>query len=306
VTRFFCGTLTPKCETFRRFGRGSAATAPIVTYSTPGTFPITLCINGGTAAPLCITKNITVIPSSAVPPINGPTTACQKPATYCVTAQAGVTYTWVIVPSTAGTIASTTATCATINWNGPAGVVVVTATNAQGCRAQRRLEVGACPTSPCCPNPAFRVDSASLVRVGPAWVFRPVISAPSARRVVVDIIRASTTRTGGVCPAVPAFAPVITAVRPTVAATPLVPMQAVPNSFEAIWQGTAVPLSGIAFPMDVQIPNLGANCADTVNLCVRYTVSDGECRTCERIECYSFRRNNIIVDPNVNTSTAVN
>lgn len=284
----------------------STATAPSVSYAIPGTYPITLCINGGSAAPLCVTHNITVIPGPTVPAINGPDSACQKPATYCVAAQAGVTYTWAITPATAGTIVSTTATCATINWNGPAGVVIVTATNAQGCRAQRHLEVRACPTSPCCPNPTFRVDSTSLVRIGPAWVFQPVISAPSARRVVVDIIRASTTRTGGVCPAVPAFAPVITAVRPTVAATPLVPMQTVPNSFEAIWQGTAVPLAGIRFPMDVQIPNLGPNCADTVNLCVKYTVSDGECRTCERIECYSFGRNNIIDDPTVSTSTAVN
>ena len=286
----------------------STAAAPTVSYSSPGTHPITLCINGGTAAPLCVTHNITVTPSPTVPAIIGPDTACQKPATYCVAAQAGVTYTWAIVPSTAGTIVSTTATCATINWNGPAAVVVVTATNAQGCRAQRRLEARACPTNPCCPNQTFRINSASLVtpRIGTALVFRPVISAPSARRVVVDIIRASTTRVSGTCPAVPAFAPVITAVHPTVAATPLAPTQPVPNSFEAIWQGSAVSLSSVAFPMVVQLPGLGLNCADTVNLCVKYTVTDGECRTCERIECYSFPRSNTIdINPNVTTTTSV-
>jgi hypothetical protein len=55
----------------------------------------------------------------------------------------------------------------------------------------------------------------------------------------------------------------------------------------------------------VQTPNLGPNCADIVNLCVKYTVSDGECRTRERIEGYSLRRSTIINDP-TNTSTAVN
>lgn len=286
----------------------STAASPTVTYPTPGTFAATLCINGGTAAPLCVTKNIIVHPRPPAPVITGPNTACQKPATYCVTPQPGITYSWAIVPPAAGTIVSTTATCATVNWNAPGGgVIVATATSAQGCKTSSRMEVKPCPVSPCCPQPSFTVTSARLVRVGPSWVFRPVISAPSARRVVIQIIRASTTNTVGACPSVPAFAPVVTAVGAASPAVPLTPGQTVPGSFDAFWQGNAaVALANVTFPMTVQVPNLGPACADTVNLCVKYTISDGECRTCERIECYSFRRSNIIDDPTVSTTTVVN
>lgn len=271
----------------------STAAAPAVTYANAGTFTTKLCINGATSGPLCVTKNIVVNPRPAVPTITGPTSACQKPTTYCVAAQPGVTFAWSIVPPTAGTITATTATCATVNWNASGGVIVVTATNVQGCKSTARLEA-TCPISPCCDNPPFKVISGSLVNVGGGWQFRPVISAPSARRVLIDIIRASTTKTSGTCASVPAFAPTVTAINPTIPATPLAPTVAIPGSFEGIWQGPPsppTPLANVTFPLTVQIPGLSLlTCSDTVNLCVKYTVTDGECRTCERIECYSFPR----------------
>jgi PKD repeat protein len=294
----FTNTSTGATSSSWTFTSGTPASStqtspPTVTYASAGTFPVTLCINGSTN---CVTKNVTVSPTPPTPVITGSASACQKKATYCVTAPvSGVIYTWSILPATAGTLSNTTGTCTTITWSSASGaVVVVTATNAQGCRAVSRITVAPCDThNTCCLHPVTKIVNATLPFVGGMgghYEFRPVITTTgSVKRVVIDILSASVQYPTASCGVSGSFPPSITQALPPNPLTTLTPSQPVPGSSEAIWFGSAT-LTNTTLPMIVTLPPHNSDCTDIVRLCVKYTVTDADCRTCEILECYEFRR----------------
>ncbi|MCU1228633.1 MAG: hypothetical protein JWO97_1517 [Acidobacteria bacterium] len=265
----------------------STAVSPSVVWAGAGSFPVKLCINGGTAAPLCITKTIIVNAAPAVPILTGPTTSCQNPATYCVTnPQAGVSYSWF---ATGGTVNPASGTCTTVNWTS-AGVIAVTATNKAGCKSSRRMEVAGCTThNPCCDKPQFKIDSWSMPLAGGNYVFTPVLTTVGpVKRVVIDVISADISYSSPACGTAHTFLPSISGLHPV---SGFGSWQPVANSTEAVWYAsTGVPLNLVAFPIDLALPPHSGACSDTVHFCVKYTVTNGECRTCEIVQCYTFTR----------------
>ena len=270
----------------------STATSPTVVFNSPGTFTVKLCVNGGTTSPLCITKTVIISPKPAVPIVSGPTTTCQNPGPYCVTnPQSGVTYTW---SATNGTPAPVTGTCTSIQWSSGSGIVAVTATNAAGCKVTKRFEVLPCnPHNPCCEVPSFKVVSWQVQLVSGNYVFTPVLSTSvPVKRVVVDLISANITYASSACGTPHTYPPGISAALSTVPPTtpPLNPWQPVINSSEAVWSSTtAVPLTNVGFPMNLILPPHGS-CNDTIHFCVKYSVTDANCRTCEIVQCYDYTR----------------
>jgi len=272
--------------------RQNTVPAPTTPWVNPGTFTVKLCVNGGTTSPLCITKTVIISPKPAVPIVSGPTTTCQNPGPYCVTnPQSGVTYTW---SATNGTPAPVTGTCTSIQWSSGSGIVAVTATNAAGCKVTKRFEVLPCnPHNPCCEVPSFKVVSWQVQLVSGNYVFTPVLSTSvPVKRVVVDLISANITYASSACGTPHTYPPGISAALSTVPPTtpPLNPWQPVINSSEAVWSSTtAVPLTNVGFPMNLILPPHGS-CNDTIHFCVKYSVTDANCRTCEIVQCYDYTR----------------
>ena len=56
-------------------------------------------------------------------------------------------------------------------------------------------------------------------------------------------------------------------------------------------------LNATPFQIDVALAPHSGVCDYTVHFCVKYTVTDAECRTCEIIECYDHTRK-AAIDPN--------
>ena len=282
----------------------STQTSPTgIVYPNPGTYQATLCINGGTAAPLCLTQNVTVNPVPPIPVITGPPVACQTPSSYCVTPVAGVTYAWSVLPPGAGTATPATGSCTNVLWTNPSnlGVVVVTATNQFGCKSVRRLEVPGCDThNTCCqacPKPTFNIPSWTMQYVsGNTYSFRPQITTTSQiKRVVIDIISADVSYTPASCGtprAIPMTITLVSAPAPPTTPQQMNGSQPVPNSTEAIWWNSnpVNQFNNVTFPMNVTLPPRPPNCSDKIRFCVKYTITDVDCRSCEIIRCYEFNR----------------
>jgi hypothetical protein len=242
--------------------------------------------------------NICLQPTVPVPVITGPPVSCQIPATYCVaTPTSGAIYSWSITPATAGTVTTATGLCTSVNWSSVSGGVIVVTASKQGCSSQANLTVFGCnPHNACCsacPQP-LNVVSSSMPFANGSYVLQPVLTTSSAvKRVEIDIISASISFGAPNCGSPGSFAPTITSIGPV---SGLTGSQPIPSSTEATWwTNSPVILSSATFPMTVTLP--APVCLDTIHFCLKYTVTDADCRTCEIIECYDFVRGEPVVPP---------
>lgn len=281
------------------FGDGSTSILqnPAHTYATAGTFTVKLCTNGTTN---CATKSITVSAAPPIPIIAGPDSSCGNPtATYSVKSGAGMSYSWTV---TNGTInGSSTGPSVNVTWNSSGvGTITVTVTNKAGCSSTARKEVIGCDVhlGACCKNFSAKTDLKSLTYAGGGvYNFTPLLSVSPAGgvvRVVANILSTSITYSSASCgTSGPVNASILSASN-VGNFTAVIPIS---GGDEAIWYGPGAPVSGIAFPMQIKIPPPPTgHCSDVVTICIKYTFTNKDCRSCEVIRCYVFKRGGPIKD----------
>lgn len=291
------------CATSWNWSFGSSAPNPAFTFTTAGTQTVTLCINSGAS---CVTKNVTVVAPPAAPFILGPSTACDKIATYTV-ANPGVSvgYLWTI---TGGTPATATGKTVTISWNavGPYKIKV-RAVNESGCFSETEIIIQPCnPPEGCCNfrteaklNDGYLADKGNGV-----YTFTPTLTATASNivEVTATIISASQTTSSSIIPAPSCGAggPLNSYVTGVSSTPPIgfnVGTLPVSYSREVEWHSSSSggsPINAAPFSFDIQFP-LGPvyPCNDSLRFCVKYTfkaIINGVCTTCERIECYTINR----------------
>lgn len=122
---------------------GSLAQNPSHTYSTGGTYTITLTVDGQTS-----TKTITVgVPTPVIAGDDCWDTNVPF-QNYSINPQPGVNYVWTVTGANPATIPNVPAI--DIDWQGMAGTVTITCTDpVTGCVASSTLNI----TQPCCPGP---------------------------------------------------------------------------------------------------------------------------------------------------------
>jgi len=276
------------------FGDSTTATQqnPTHTYTNPGTYNVTLSVNGGACT---VTHTVTVTAAPPAPIITGPTSTCGKTGTYCIPRMPGVTYTWSV---TNGTMTAPTITateiCIMVTWNATGnGMVTVKATGETCCSSIARLFVQACDDY-CCDdikgNAVLNKDPVSLG--GGLYTITPTLSASAnIVRVTATIISTSQAFTSGT--ACGAGGPVTSYLKPPLSiVTGFTSSLSVTNGGEEVWTSSSgVNISsGVTFPFNIQIPPPGA-CSDIIRFCVKYTFTDDKCHTCEIIRCYEVARN---------------
>lgn len=303
----FTNTSTSATTFAWSFTNGNPATSTQTNPSASfpaGSHPVKLCINGGTATPLCVTKTVTIKPKPPAPVINGPVTSCNAPATYCVSpVNPSLTYNWSV--SSPHTITgSSTGSCVQVTWSPPGqgGVVTVTATNKAGCSSLSRIEVKPCVTSlaECCQCNELSVKNETLS----GSTFSAVITASPMpmTRVAVDLISTTVTPFGPGCgTAGPRDSSI------NVAGSSLPPLanvsQPVTPGREILFGTTTpAPLVNAPLTLNLQLPPVAKPhfwCGDFLRFCLKYSFTGRDCKTCELIECYGpYRRGGfIITDP---------
>jgi PKD repeat protein len=270
---------------------------PTHIYTSAGTFPVTLCVNGTTN---CVTKPVTVNPKPPVPVINGPTNLCNGlTATYSVTPVPGATYAWTV---TNGTINGSSAlSSVNVTWNSTGGGVIgVTVTNSQGCSSSTRIQVFDCKVglNQCCDAMKLQVTTPAPVVNGNNASMTPTITTPNnAIRVAADIISTERTFSPASCGTNGPASSYISS-----ASSPPNFNFTIPVAFSrvAFWHATGGGVNlagGVAFPFNIQFPSLPSlqQCSDTLKFCVKYTVTTPQCRSCEIIRCYSITRSHIVI-----------
>lgn len=288
------------------FGDGTTSTVqnPTHLYASPGTYTVTLTINGGTS-----TKTATVVVNPLPPPavITGPTTTCESPATYCVNPSAGATQTWL---ATGGTVVPNTGACVIVNWTAgaPSHSLTVTSTNAAGCSRRTTLKVEeCCKSGTCCEGLNLDGTFNSFVNKGNSvyGVTQTLSASPGkVTRVRATVTSASVNANPPGCSTSGAANAYITGGASVSGFLP--PYLSVPFSREIVWDvsNVGVALSPTAFSFDLKLPPAPGSffCSDEVSFCVRYdfTVEQSvfggtTCRTCSISRCYGpFWRGNII------------
>jgi PKD repeat protein len=278
------------------FGDGSpngTQQNPTHTYASPGTYNVTLCINGMTN---CITKPVTVNPRPPVPVITGPSTYCGNlTGTYSVLATSGVSYSWNVTngiingPSTGNSVS--------VTWAGTGtGTISVTVTNQNRCSSKATLIVEGCNVyqGECCSHVHLTTGLQSLVDKGSGdYDFTATLSTSQSNiiRVTADLISSSLTYSAPSCGTA---GPVNGYVKSAPNVGNLIATVNVPKGHLVTWHGGPANLnSGTSFLMQIKFPPPPVNprCQDYLTFCVKYTFTDSECHTCEVIVCYGpFRR----------------
>jgi PKD repeat protein len=283
------------------FGDGGTSTLqnPTHPYFNAGTFPVKLCVNGTTN---CTIKNIVVNALPATPVITGPASSCgNQNATYSVPAVAGFTYSWT---ATNGTInGSSTGASVNVTWNATGvGVIAVTVTNQNGCSVTVRREVIGCDSHlPCCKDFFAKTDLKSLADAGNnIYNFTPMLSVnlPGPYvRVTADIIGANVTYSSPNCGKPGPITATIVGANPSNPGgfNGTIPIT---SGGEALWwSNSGANVNGVDFPMQIAVPPAPAgHCTQYVTICIKYTFTNKECKTCEVIRCYSFKRGGLIKD----------
>jgi PKD repeat protein len=271
---------------------------PTHTYSSAGTYNVTLCVNGMTN---CVTEQVTVNPKPPVPVINGPTDLCNGlTATYSVTPVSGATYAWTVSNGTIN--GPSTGSSVSVTWApSGGGSIGVTVTNSQGCSSSTKIQVFDCKVwlSQCCDTMHLNTTASAPVSIGGnVYTLAPTFSTPNnVIRVAADIISTEQTFSPASCgTSGPASSYISGASSPSNFAF----SQPVYLSRDGIWHSTVsggVSLAGgVAFPFNIQFPPMPTpqTCSDTLKFCVKYTVTTWNCRSCEIIRCYSITRDHII------------
>jgi len=254
-------------------------------------YNVTLCVNG-TAS--CITKPVTIPAAPPVPVISGPANLCNGlTATYSVPIVAGATYSWTV---TNGTInGSATGHSVHVTWNATGGgQITVVVTNAKGCSSRATLKVEDCSVwlDKCCVDMKVDAIAPPPQDLGNGvYALAPKVTAPgnTVIRVVADVISTQRTFFAATCgPNGPVSSVVVNA-----SAVSSFTPSFLSSSREVIWHsGPAVNLgAGLTFPFQIQFPPmLSPSCSETLDFCVKYTVTNAGCRSCEIIRCYSILR----------------
>jgi len=265
------------------------------TFPVPGTYPVQLCVNpacGGASA--CAQHLVTIIAGPAPFTVTGPVLASSNSANYCVTpAQTGATYSWSV--TNPATVAPASGACTTVTWNGiNGGLVTATATVAAGrtkCSLSAELTVEPDPSRDleCCRSTTLAVTGARLIPIGSSgdYQLQANLSASPGpfTRVTAEILSTiaiypTSSRCGQ---SGPAESHVLSALGlgSLAAALP------VPGSREVWWQGPPTALSNTPATIDLQLPSFGGTCPpDGLTVCMKYSFSSTDCKTCQHVECY--------------------
>lgn len=269
----------------------SSQQSPTHTYANAGTYNVTLCVNGTTS---CVTKPVTVTPAPPIPIISGPANLCGGlTASYSVPAVSGVTYAWSV---TNGTInGSATGHSVNVTWNASGGgQISVIATNARKCSSSASMTVLDCNVwlDKCCIDTKINVTTPNPQAMGnDVYALTPTLATPNnIVRVVADVISSDRTFFSATCGL---NGPVSSNIAGASAASTFNASFPVSSSREVIWHSTS-PVNlggGLAFPFQIQFPPLlSSSCSETLNFCVKYTLTSATCRSCEVIRCYSVVR----------------
>ncbi len=270
---------------------------PSHTYTTAGTFNVTLCVNGTTN---CVTKPITIKAAPPVPVITGPSSSCgNQNATYSVPAVPGVAYAWTVNNGTIN--GSSTGPSVNVTWNpNGGGSISVTVTNKGGCSSTARIVVTDCDLhqGECCHALQSKTDLQSFVHTGNGlynFTATLSVSMPNITRVTADIISSSVTYAPASCGKAGPVTSYMTGASNVGSFSAAIP---VTNGDLAIWWGPPTNVGGINFPMQIKFPPPpSGGCTDFLTFCVRYTFTDNKCKTCEVIRCYGpFKRSGKIID----------
>ncbi|HEX3529694.1 MAG TPA: PKD domain-containing protein [Thermoanaerobaculia bacterium] len=265
--------------------------SPTHTYANAGTYNVKLCVNGTTS---CVTKPVTVNPAPPVPVISGPANLCSGlTASYSVPAVNGVTYSWSVTNGTI--VGSSTGHSVNVTWNASGGgQISVVATNAQKCSSSASLKVLDCKVwlDPCCIDTKISVTAPNPQLVGnDVYALTPTLTSPGTFvRVAADVISTERTFFSATCGLNGAVSSQIGGASPVSTFLPSFPVS---SSREVIWHTTPVVSlsSGLQFPFQIQFPPmLSPSCSETLNFCVKYTLTNANCRSCEIIRCYSILR----------------
>jgi len=284
-------------------GNPAASTAqnPTSTFGA-GTHNVKLCINGGSQPPLCMTKTVVITPKPAPPVINGPVTACNAPATYCVNpVDPNVTsYNWTVSPPST-IVGSPTGSCVQVNWSPPGagGWVGVKATNKEGCSSSTRVEVKPCTSSlaECCQCNELSVKNEKLS--GSTFTASVTAAPMPITRVAVDLISTTVAPFGFGCgTAGPRDSSILTS------GSSLPPLanvgQPVTPGREILFgTNTPAPLVNAPLTLNLQLPGISGGfwCGDFLRFCLKYYFTGRDCKSCELIECYGpYKRGGIIID----------
>ena len=277
------------------FGDGTPSISqqsPNHTFANPGTYNVTLCVNGTTN---CVTKPVVISAAPPVPVITGPATSCGNlTATYSVPAVPGLSYSWTAVNGTIN--GSSTLNSVSVTWNpNSTGVISVTVTNKAGCSSTVRKEVIGCniPQGECCIDFKAKADLKSLIYNGSGnydLTATLSVNQSNVTRVVANVISTSLNYSSPACgTAGPVNGYVLGAGNVPGFAT-WIP---VANGHEVIWHGFRSNVSGIDFPIQLKLPPppTSPKCRDYLTICVKYTITYGNCKSCEVIRCYGpFKR----------------
>lgn len=252
-----------------------------------GVHDVTLCINSATA-PRCVTHPVRVEPPPAAPALTAQS-ACGPPGRYCLPPFAGVTYTW---SGTNAQIATIDAQCVRVAATGTPATLTATATTALGCASSTTIALEGCPASSCCADPPFRI------------VDRKVVSSPYTaedlgleitldvtapyRAVTMTLVSADFRYDANTCIGSGATQAYFKDPRPLFG-TEASPGPPFPRELTWLYGGpqTRLPLAATitAVPQDT-----AGGCYNEIDLCLKFTVVLADDTLCERVVCYTLRR----------------
>ena len=251
-----------------------------------GQHDVRLCINSSTT-PVCVTRSVRVEPGPPAPALTAQS-ACGPPVRYCLPPLAGVTYTW---SGTNVQIATLDAQCVRVAAIDAPATLTATATSALGCSTSTTVALERCPVSSCCPDPPFRV------------VDRKVIASPSTddlgleitldidqpyRAVSMTLVSADFQFDPGTCPGSGPTQAYFKDPQPLFGTAPQT-VSAFPREITWLHDGpeTILPLTATITAVP---PDTAGGCNNEVQLCFKFTVVLADGNPCERIVCYTLRR----------------
>lgn len=217
--------------------------------------------------------------------ISGPDHACQSPAQYCATGvPAGSALSWSV---TGGAFTSAGPNCIKVTWNvnGPYSIAV-TITQPNGCRTTITRTIGPCLV--CCEATLKAIPGTITATSTPGhYTVNTALTAPGLIQRVSASIVSTTQNAPASCPSGPISSYIASAptVGPFVSFLP-------PFWREVKWTTSpaGAPVSNMNFPFEIVVPPLIGDCYDGITFCVRWELTDSNCRVCEITTCYRLQR----------------
>jgi hypothetical protein len=224
--------------------------------------------------------------------IKGSDLTCQSPAQYCASGATGSTFTWAV---TGGTFTPAGPGCINVNWNatGPYSISL-TATQPNGCKTTVTRSFGPCNV--CC-DATVKANVVSIVPTTPGhYNVTTALTSPIGpiRRISATVV--STYQT------VPALCGTPSGpVGSIIAAAP--PQNGFASFLPPFWRevkwtsGTPQVVNNTNFTFEIVVPPALTNgCSDQIRFCVRWELTNADCRTCEVTTCYVINRGHPLPD----------